>query len=448
MSASGVGEIRFLRVARQHRRFIVTRGPALCGPRFMRHSGMVVTGAGGRPLREFGDDYQANQGGEGNEDDDGKDGVAIPLFSGSLGDSGFGGRPRFTGERQGLSLGDMPVDSSGDGGQQFLVKRHFSGYFPLVPGGSWQVASRGSERGEVFAVVPVLSLGRLIGMIRCISIAQCRQERAKFGELALVPTMGALHEGHVSLITAAKAEAKHVAVSIFVNPTQFGPGEDYLKYPRPIEQDLEICQAAGVDLVFHPEAEEMYPPGSPEIAVDLPQLTSILEGRQRPGHFKGVCHVVAKLFNIIQPQVACFGRKDFQQLRVIEAMVQAMSFPIRIVPCPTHREADGLAMSSRNRYLSADERTRALSISRALFAAREEVEKGVRQTNRLMALMQNTILSPGNVGHVPVAIDYVAAVDPQTLRPMDLVKDSVLLAIAARVGTTRLIDNIQVDIHE
>ncbi len=285
-------------------------------------------------------------------------------------------------------------------------------------------------------------------MIVCKTIAECRREREKLGKLAFVPTMGALHEGHLSLIREASKHAPHVAVSIFVNPTQFGPNEDFSRYPRPIEADLELCRSAGVDLVFNPDAEEMYPPGSPEISIDLPQLTNVLEGQKRPGHFKGVCQVVAKLFNIVQPQVACFGMKDYQQLCVLQAMVKALDFPITIIPCPTVREKDGLALSSRNRYLSPDERQRALAICRALFAARDEVSKGIRQTNRLVATMQQIILSPGNLGHVPVAVDYIAAVDPVTLRPKEMVDGGVLLAIAARVGNTRLIDNILIESAE
>jgi pantoate--beta-alanine ligase len=285
-------------------------------------------------------------------------------------------------------------------------------------------------------------------MIVCKTIAECRREREKLGKLAFVPTMGALHEGHLSLIREASKHAPHVAVSIFVNPTQFGPNEDFSRYPRPIEADLELCRSAGVDLVFNPDAEEMYPPGSPEISIDLPQLTNVLEGQKRPGHFKGVCQVVAKLFNIVQPQVACFGMKDYQQLCVLQAMVKALDFPITIIPCPTVREKDGLALSSRNRYLSPDERQRALAICRALFAARDEVSKGIRQTNRLVATMQQIILSPGNLGHVPVAVDYIAAVDPTTLRPKEMVDGGVLLAIAARVGNTRLIDNILIESAE
>lgn len=282
-------------------------------------------------------------------------------------------------------------------------------------------------------------------MTVCKTIQECRSAREGLGKLAFVPTMGALHAGHVSLMHVARQRAPRVAVSIFVNPTQFGPGEDLSRYPRPIEQDLAMCRDAGVDLVFHPEPSDVYPPGSPDISIDLPQFTTVLEGRHRPGHFKGVCQVVAKLFNIVQPQIACFGQKDFQQLAIIQAMVKALDFPITIVPCPTIRETDGLAMSSRNRYLAPDERKRALSISRALFLARDEVAKGIRQTNRLVALMQQTILAPGQLGHVPVYIDYVAAIDPITFKPKEHVDSPILLAIATRVGNTRLIDNVVVE---
>ena len=256
------------------------------------------------------------------------------------------------------------------------------------------------------------------------------------GKVALVPTMGALHAGHVSLIEEAKKRAPHVAVSIFVNPTQFGPREDFSKYPRPLEDDLAKCAAAGVQLVFNPPPEEMYPPDEPQVVVDLPELTSVLEGKHRPGHFRGVCQVVAKLFHVIRPDVACFGQKDFQQLRVLTAMVQTLNWPIEMVPCPTLRDPDGLAMSSRNQYLSMEERHKALAIPRALQTAEKEFHSGVRQTNRLVATMQN-ILLPQHL-----LIDYVAVVDPLTLKNLDVVKGPAVLAIAARVGNTRLIDNI------
>ncbi|HYO07510.1 MAG TPA: pantoate--beta-alanine ligase [Tepidisphaeraceae bacterium] len=277
------------------------------------------------------------------------------------------------------------------------------------------------------------------------TLAEARAERAKLRPMALVPTMGALHAGHLSLIEHAKQRCPHVAVSIFVNPTQFGPREDFQKYPRPIEEDLAKCDAAGVDIVFNPPPEEMYRPGAADVVVDLPALSTVLEGKHRPGHFRGVCQVVAKLFNVLTPDFAVFGRKDFQQLRIITAMVEALDWPIKVVPVPTMREADGLAMSSRNQYLSADERTRALSISRGLMHARQLVADGVKQTNRLLATMQHTLLDVGKLGKIPVSIDYVAAVDPITLKPVETITGPTVLAVAARVGVTRLIDNVIVE---
>jgi len=285
-------------------------------------------------------------------------------------------------------------------------------------------------------------------MIVCTTIADCREHRGKLERAALVPTMGALHAGHLSLIDIARRHAPHVIVSIFVNPTQFGPKEDFYKYPRPLEEDLAKCNAAGVDLVFNPGVEEMYAKGpladsaAELVHLDIPPLTGMLEGRIRPNHFKGVCQVVAKLFNIVQPNVACFGEKDYQQLRVLSAMAAALNWPIEIVPCPTVREPDGLAMSSRNQYLSEAERQRALSISRGLFAARDEFDKGVRQTNRLIATVQNILLSAGTQGRVPLLIDYVAAVDAITLKNVEVICAPTVLAVAARVGKVRLIDNV------
>lgn len=271
------------------------------------------------------------------------------------------------------------------------------------------------------------------------TIPELRQWRSRVGRLALVPTMGALHAGHVSLMKIAREHADHVAVSIFVNPTQFAAHEDLSKYPRPLEADLSICREAGVDLVFNPPVEVMYPSGAMDVVIDLPSLTAVLEGQKRPGHFKGVCQVVAKLFNLLEPDVACFGQKDYQQLRVITAMGESLDWPIDIVPCPTIREVDGLALSSRNRYLSPEERQRALSISRALRQVERQVQAGHHQTNRLITTMQNTLLEQH------LAIDYVAAVDPVSFRNVSEVTSRTLLAIAARVGTTRLIDNTLVE---
>lgn len=270
------------------------------------------------------------------------------------------------------------------------------------------------------------------------TISQMRAQRANYPQLALVPTMGALHEGHLSLIRIARQHASHVAVSIFVNPTQFGPREDFNKYPRPIDADLAKCREAGADLVFHPAPTEMYPPGSMDIVIDLPQLTQTLEGAKRPGHFKGVCQIVAKLFNVITPNVACFGQKDYQQLRIIQAMVEALDMPVEIIPCPTVRDPDGLAMSSRNQYLSPAERQQALAIPRALRAAEEQFKSGFKQTNRLLTTMQKILLEPH------LMVDYVAAVDPLTFKPVQEIQGPTLLATAARAGSTRLIDNVVV----
>jgi pantoate--beta-alanine ligase len=274
------------------------------------------------------------------------------------------------------------------------------------------------------------------------TIAECRAERLKMArkKVALVPTMGALHAGHLALIDAAKKNASAVVVSIFVNPTQFGPKDDYQKYPRPLAVDLAKCEAAGVDLVFNPSAEEMYKPGAPEIVVDVPVLTTVLEGKHRPGHFKGVCQIVAKLFNIVRPTMAFFGQKDFQQFRVLSAMVEALDQPVDIRGVPTIRDADGLALSSRNQFLSPADRERALSINRALNISEAEFKTGVRQTNRLVATMQRVLLEQH------LSIDYIAAVDAYTLKPVEVVDAPTVLAIAARVGSTRLIDNVIVNL--
>jgi pantoate--beta-alanine ligase len=301
-------------------------------------------------------------------------------------------------------------------------------------------------------------------MVVAKTIAECREMRAGLGKVALVPTMGALHEGHLRLLEIAQEHGESVAVSIFVNPTQFGPREDFTKYPRPIEVDLELCRKAGVKLAFCPTAVEMYPEGmgkssltfraadkagavAPEsppaaLVVDLPQLSSVLEGRFRPGHFQGVCQVVAKLFNIVQPDAALFGQKDFQQLLILTRMTEELNWPIRIVACETVRDGDGLALSSRNQYLSKVERQRALGISRGLFAAQKEFAGGMRQANRLVTTVQNILLDGGDMGQVPLAVDYVALADARTLRNVQTITEPAVLAVAARVGTTRLIDNV------
>jgi pantoate--beta-alanine ligase len=248
-----------------------------------------------------------------------------------------------------------------------------------------------------------------------------------------------LHAGHLALVKEARrivgAEGG-VAVSIFVNPTQFGPREDFNKYPRPIEKDLEQCEAAGVDLVFNPSPEEMYPPPQYAVRFEWPQLTEPLEGKFRPGHFSGVAQVVSKLLNIMTPDVAVFGQKDFQQLRVIRELVRSLDIPTEIVGFPTLREPDGLAMSSRNAYLSEADRKRALAISRALFTAEADFKKGVRSAARLITTMQRIILEQH------LLVDYIAVVDAETMKDVENISGPSVAAVACRAGTTRLIDNV------
>jgi pantoate--beta-alanine ligase len=276
-------------------------------------------------------------------------------------------------------------------------------------------------------------------VIVCNTIEAFREARHHLGPLAFVPTMGALHAGHLSLVKLAMSHAPTVAVSLFVNPTQFGPSEDFSRYPRPVEADLAMCQAAGVQLVFNPDVDEMYPRDTMRLELDLPPLTRILEGASRPTHFQGVIEVVTKLFNIVQPQTACFGEKDFQQLAVIRAMTRAMNMPVEIIACPTLRDPDGLAMSSRNRYLSPDERRRALSISRALFDIQRR-----SATERDVATLETSLRSLLDAGShaVSFSLDYAVIVDAATLASISRIDRPARALVAARVGTTRLIDNV------
>lgn len=254
--------------------------------------------------------------------------------------------------------------------------------------------------------------------------------------LALVPTMGALHEGHIALALEGKKHAGHVWLTIFVNPMQFGPHEDFHKYPRPVEDDLARCREAGVDAVFLPEVATMYPPNATEVKIEVPDLAKDLEGPVRPGHFAGVCRVVAKLLALTLPEVAVFGMKDYQQLRIIEAMNADLMLPTRILPHPIVREADGLAKSSRNRYLSPNERLRALGISRALDACEKLAQSGETSAAVLEDAMVRTL-----VAHA-LAIDYATLRDRQTLAPAEtLVPGQSVALITARCGTTRLLDN-------
>ena len=253
--------------------------------------------------------------------------------------------------------------------------------------------------------------------------------------VGFVPTMGYLHEGHGSLIKAAKAGNDIVVVSIFVNPMQFGPTEALASYPRDLEKDSALCESLGVDMIFHPEPEEMYHEGFSSY-VDMSVLTEELCGLSRPVHFRGVCTVVNKLFNIVQPDRAYFGQKDAQQLAIIKHMVDDLNMDIEIVGCPIIREEDGLAKSSRNTYLSDEERKAALILSKSIALGKEMAEAGETDANKIVAAMKELIETE------PLArIDYVKAVDGLTMQQIDTVKKPMLVAIAVYIGTTRLIDN-------
>lgn len=253
--------------------------------------------------------------------------------------------------------------------------------------------------------------------------------------VGLVPTMGALHEGHLSLVRRAKSECDVTVATIFVNPTQFAPHEDFSKYPRTLESDLAALAAANCDMVFVPSREEMYPADASTF-IEPPQVAQPLEGVFRPGHFRGVATVVLKLFNIISADKAYFGQKDFQQALVIQRMVADLNLPVQVVVCPITREPDGLAMSSRNRYLSPSERQQALALSRALNLAQERVKLGERNATLLKGEMQETLEKAGIE-----RVDYATIVDPQTLADVTRLEEPAVALIAAVVGATRLIDN-------
>jgi pantoate--beta-alanine ligase len=264
----------------------------------------------------------------------------------------------------------------------------------------------------------------------------CHAARQGGKRLGFVPTMGALHEGHLSLVRAAKARCDVVAASIFVNPTQFGPNEDFSKYPRSFERDQKLLEKEGVDLLFSPSVEGMYP-GDAVTFVAVEGLSERLCGRSRPGHFRGVTTVVAKLFHIAQPDFAFFGQKDAAQVAIIRRMVRDLNLGVEIVVCPIVREADGLAMSSRNAYLSPQERKSALVLSRALAQVRKLFEQGERCTTKLGAAGRQVFS-----GEPSVRLDYLEVVDPNTLEPVEHINRPALVAVAAFVGGTRLIDNI------
>jgi pantoate--beta-alanine ligase len=269
-----------------------------------------------------------------------------------------------------------------------------------------------------------------------ITIPETRMERSLLpSPVGFVPTMGYLHEGHISLVKAAKAECASVIASIFVNPTQFGPSEDLAKYPRDLPRDLALLEAAGVNLVWTPTTEVMYPAGF-QTWVEVEGLTRRLEGEVRPGHFRGVATVVTKLFNAVNPDKAYFGQKDAQQAAVIRQMTRDLNLPVEIVICATLREVDGLAKSSRNIYLSTEERQAARIIFRALSAAKSAFDSGERQAERLRSLVQETIATE------PLArMQYVSCADYETLEELDTLHGRALLSTAVFVGKTRLIDN-------
>ena len=264
--------------------------------------------------------------------------------------------------------------------------------------------------------------------------AHCETLRQE-GPLGLVPTMGFLHAGHVSLIDQARAQSRHVAVTIFVNPAQFGPREDLSRYPRDLQGDLAKCQAAGVAVAFAPKSNEtLYPPGF-QTYIEPGPLAAPLEGERRPGHFRGVCTVVAKLFTLSRADAAFFGEKDFQQLRVVQQMTTDLDLGTQIVPCPIVRESDGLAMSSRNAYLSADERKRAVSLSRGIGIAQALYATSERRPSFLIG----AAMEPMRMADL--RIDYVALADPNTLLPPETPQGNSRLLLAAFCGATRLIDN-------
>lgn len=259
--------------------------------------------------------------------------------------------------------------------------------------------------------------------------------RANGKRIGFVPTMGYLHEGHLALVDAARRHADVVAMSIFVNPLQFGPSEDLSRYPQDLGRDRTLATGRGVDLLFVPGVDLMYPPGA-EVRVTAGPTARRWEGEQRPGHFDGVLTVVAKLFNLVQPHVAVFGRKDFQQAALVRTMVRDLNMPVEVVVAPTVREADGLAMSSRNVFLTAEHRAAALGLSRALRRASDHWGAGVRSAQALEAVVQGELaLHPG------LRVEYIAVVDPVTLEPVREADTGTVVLLAARVGSTRLIDN-------
>jgi pantoate--beta-alanine ligase len=277
-------------------------------------------------------------------------------------------------------------------------------------------------------------------MLLCKTVAEmhaaCRSLRNAEHTLGLVPTMGALHGGHLSLVAAARAECDAVVASIFVNPTQFGPGEDYEAYPREFDADCGKLESAGVHALFAPSTGEMVPYGNTTF-VDTGELGARLDGASRPGHFRGVATIVARLFHIVAPDRAYFGQKDAAQVAVLRHMVRDLNFSVQLIVCPIVRELDGLAISSRNRYLSPNERIRALILSSALDSAHQLAQQGETRAEALRAAMLITFATDPEV-----RVDYAAVVDPDTLLPVDEISHGALIAVAASIGNTRLIDNL------
>jgi pantoate--beta-alanine ligase len=266
--------------------------------------------------------------------------------------------------------------------------------------------------------------------------------RSQGKKIGLVPTMGALHIGHISLIEAAVKRCEFVVVSIFVNPTQFGPGEDFEKYPRPLDADLEICKKAGIDVVFAPAQEQMY--GAENLTwINVEKLTEQLCGQSRPVHFRGVTTVCAKLFNIVEPDIAFFGQKDGQQAIVIKRMVADLNMPLEIAICPTIREPDGLAVSSRNKYLTKQQKKDATLIYKSLQKCRQMIDARVTDSETIIAEMRKILSQAPSI-----KIEYISIVDAETLQTTDLIARQVLAAVAVRIGSARLIDNILVDVSK
>ncbi len=277
---------------------------------------------------------------------------------------------------------------------------------------------------------------QIVRSVEALRIAR----KALAGRVGFVPTMGFLHEGHLSLMRQARRDADHVVVSIYVNPTQFGPNEDLDAYPRDMEGDLAKCRAEGVSLVFIPDNALMYPNGY-RSKVSVAGLSDGLCGAGRPGHFDGVTTIVSKFFNLVQPDLAVFGQKDYQQLAVIRAMVKDLNMPIEIVGAPIVREPDGLAMSSRHAYLDGEQRLHARVLKRSLDLARRLITDGARETGQIrQAMCQMFEAEPG------VEWEYVDLVEPDSLRPLEQIDKAVVIAVACRVGSTRLIDNTRVDL--